>query len=329
MKNIIRILLVLSMILAVTFALADGWHCDACGSDNQEKANFCPICGTARPQNWTCPDCGEVNENGYNFCPICGKARPVIIVQDVQSLITNLTGQVEDETFVWPTVETARVAVKLKSGGSSADDNFRRESYGGPSSKNYIGTGAFKPGKVKGAEAWLAEGDFVLVDLTYATAGRRLVYFRANGLSGSLKELPDTTLTAIEAVTTGKVAPLYGPGEEYAVYDKKEAYLARKTSVAALFAVNGYVYCEFAGTYGATRGWIPTDKIKPVLNKKGNTIPALLATDLGSLVQIRPTQVAQTENNDEDFVEEDEELDNAMYILPSPNIDPDDDNDDD
>jgi membrane protease subunit (stomatin/prohibitin family) len=54
----------------------DNWKCPACGA--LAHGNFCPECGTKRPENepdeWKCPQCGELNQG--NFCTECGTKRP-------------------------------------------------------------------------------------------------------------------------------------------------------------------------------------------------------------------------------------------------------------
>lgn len=54
---------------------AGGWTCPKCSQQN--TANFCSNCGTAKPEQpakWFCPQCGQ--ENGANFCSNCGTPRP-------------------------------------------------------------------------------------------------------------------------------------------------------------------------------------------------------------------------------------------------------------
>ncbi len=48
----------------------EAWKC-ACGKEN--TGNFCTECGAKRPVNWTCA-CGAVNSG--NFCPQCGAKKP-------------------------------------------------------------------------------------------------------------------------------------------------------------------------------------------------------------------------------------------------------------
>ena len=72
--------LLLSLVLALCVlasAGADGesWTCPSCGRTGNLD-NFCPTCGTLRPDPaWTCPSCGRTG-NTDNFCPTCGTLRP-------------------------------------------------------------------------------------------------------------------------------------------------------------------------------------------------------------------------------------------------------------
>lgn len=59
----------------VTAAPAAGtWTCPTCGKVSD--GNFCPACGTKRPETtkWFCPTCGK--ENDGNFCTACGTKKP-------------------------------------------------------------------------------------------------------------------------------------------------------------------------------------------------------------------------------------------------------------
>ena len=56
-------------------AVAGGWNC-ACGQQNI-ASNFCPNCGTKKPEpqtGWNCA-CGQQNITS-NFCPNCGSKKP-------------------------------------------------------------------------------------------------------------------------------------------------------------------------------------------------------------------------------------------------------------
>lgn len=55
----------------------DGWDCPTCGQHNLDLFVFCPVDGTARPEEPpACVNCGFVMPDGStpNFCPICGQA---------------------------------------------------------------------------------------------------------------------------------------------------------------------------------------------------------------------------------------------------------------
>ena len=57
---------------------ASGWDCPSCGRKGI-ASNFCPDCGTRKPEartGWDCT-CGEKNISS-NFCPNCGAKRPLL-----------------------------------------------------------------------------------------------------------------------------------------------------------------------------------------------------------------------------------------------------------
>lgn len=57
-------------------SVPDGWNCANCGAKNI-TSNFCPDCGTKkpeRPDTWDC-ECGTKGITS-NFCPNCGKKHP-------------------------------------------------------------------------------------------------------------------------------------------------------------------------------------------------------------------------------------------------------------
>ena len=61
----------------MTNTVSGGWDCPDCTQKNI-TTNFCPNCGTKKPQpkaGWDCPDCGQKNIT-TNFCPNCGKKKP-------------------------------------------------------------------------------------------------------------------------------------------------------------------------------------------------------------------------------------------------------------
>ena len=58
-------------------APAAGWDCPTCGQKGI-TFNFCPNCGTKKPEKnagWDCPTCGQKGIT-FNFCPNCGTKKP-------------------------------------------------------------------------------------------------------------------------------------------------------------------------------------------------------------------------------------------------------------
>ena len=56
---------------------ADSWTCPGCGK--KVSGNFCPECGTKKPEpvvatGWTCTNCGTINKG--KFCSECGAKKP-------------------------------------------------------------------------------------------------------------------------------------------------------------------------------------------------------------------------------------------------------------
>lgn len=63
--------------VSVCAAAEETWTCPGCGQEGNSQ-NFCPTCGTPRPEDsgeWTCPGCGQEG-NTQNYCPACGSPRP-------------------------------------------------------------------------------------------------------------------------------------------------------------------------------------------------------------------------------------------------------------
>ena len=62
---------------AVGAAVTGGWDCPACGHKNI-TTNFCPDCGSKKPEpktGWDCAQCGTKNIQS-RFCPNCGAKKP-------------------------------------------------------------------------------------------------------------------------------------------------------------------------------------------------------------------------------------------------------------
>jgi len=201
-----------------------------------------PTAVLADGATWTCPTCGQELSQSYNFCPNDATARP------------------SASAGSWPVWTLGGTGTSLRKLKSSKD---RHQSYLGPSKSNYHGAGAYKPYKVTSATALFREGDYVLVDMSYTTVGRRCVYFRASSLTNSSVE--QVSLTPHAARTTGRVQPYYGPGT---IYDRmtddnrNDIMLSSGTRISVYFEVNGWVFAEFQTVFGSTRGWIPANMVQ-------------------------------------------------------------------
>ena len=53
-----------------TTTTAEAWECPNC--KKQVNGNFCPDCGTKRPEKAFCPNCGKKVDKDTKFCPECG-----------------------------------------------------------------------------------------------------------------------------------------------------------------------------------------------------------------------------------------------------------------
>ena len=67
-----RVLASIALLLCFCFAFAESreWKCPGCGEKGL-TSNFCPDCGTPRPEAWTCPICGRSGLLS-KYCPDCG-----------------------------------------------------------------------------------------------------------------------------------------------------------------------------------------------------------------------------------------------------------------
>ncbi len=202
-------------------------------------AAFAVTCASADGGTWICPNCGDEVPDEYNFCPADATPR------------TTSNGS-------WPVWTLNGVNTRLK---SSDDESKRYQSFFGPNRKNYHGAGAYKPYKVTSATALFSEGGYVLVDLSYRTVGRRIVYFQAGALTNT--SVREETLTGHAARTSSSVQPYYGPGGVYdAVTDSNRAViLDANTSVSVFFETNGWVFAEFNCELGLIRAWLPVDSV--------------------------------------------------------------------
>ena len=203
--------------------------------------------------------------------------------------VTIISGAALAEEKGWPTTELTGSAVELK---PVLDKAIQMQSYAGPG-RQYAFSGSFKPHRVIRATALAREGDYVLVDIEYATA-RRIVYFEKNSLVAA--DLESATLAGYPAKTKDVYYPMmYGPGENYDKITQRKisryAKLApdvlyerfkgdvpkilralkdsihwvgidRGAAVTVFFEVDGWAYVEFTSEIGLARGWLPADRLE-------------------------------------------------------------------
>lgn len=193
--------------------------------------------------SWYCSKCKTYRTT--EWCPDCGAHRPA------------------DSNGSWPVREMDGVGTSLR---AFNDQSKRHQSYFGPN-RNYPGAGAYKPYKVTSATALFREGDYVLVDMSYQTVGRRCVYFKASALTNASVDY--VTLSGCPATTVGSVQPKFGPGYEYDDVVKTNnngtttsVVLSKGTRISVFFEMNGWVYAEFGSILGTIRGWLPADMVQ-------------------------------------------------------------------
>lgn len=220
----------------------------------------------ASAEGWFCPKCGKSCSDDYSFCPFDGTAKPAM-----------------ESTSSWPKWDLEGVEVTLKPLG---DPEHRHQSFFGPNS-TYDGSGAYKPEKVKSARALFREGNYVLVDMDYQTAGKRCVYFKLSSINGP--EIEEMTLTPCPAHTTELLVAMCGPGADYETVVQKSpskyadwhiddivtyfpgsmeihealkvqrntVFLEPEADVNVFFETNGWVFAEFVCELGSIRAWLP------------------------------------------------------------------------
>ena len=210
------------------------------------------------------------------------------------ALILSLIGAAAAEDKKWPEREMTGTAVELKPGYLKT---IQEQSYAGPG-RGYALSGSFRPYRVNKATALLREGDYVLVDVDYATA-KRVVYFATTSLVSA--DVAEEKLEGIPAKTKRIVWPVYyGPGTEYDIVTQRtrskyadmkdedlltlalrehwrlskfQRALSHKdaihwvgvdkgASVNVLFQVGDWVYVETRCSIGNARFWLPADAVE-------------------------------------------------------------------
>lgn len=134
----------------------------------------------------------------------------------------------------------------------------RVQSRCGPA-RTYHGAGAYKTYKMLSTDALFVEDGYVLVDLSYQTVGRRILYFPVSAFY-NVNGVPTVTLDSVTAYTAADVIPTFGPGGEYDTFD--EAAVASGTRLAVFFEEDGWVFAEFESGLGTVRAWIPVEDVE-------------------------------------------------------------------
>lgn len=252
MKKFMSVLLAFVCLFAflITTATADGsWYCDTCSS--YRDTEFCPVCGAQRPVSeaatWFCPKCGKELPSDYEFCPDDGTKKTI-------------------SHGSWPVIELNGTSTSLK---SFSDSSKRHQAQFGPG-KQYPDAGAYKPAKATSVIALFKEGDYVCVDMTYTTVGRRCVYFKASMLSNASAD--EISMNSYSAQTKTEIQPMFGPGQIYdpvvqkVVKDGKtltySVTIPAKTSINVFFENKDWVFAEFSCALGTIRAWIPADQVE-------------------------------------------------------------------
>ena len=159
----------------------------------------------------------------------------------------------------WPVISLTGYGTALK---PSKDESRRYQSTFGPG-RSYPGAGAYKPYKVTSMTALMREGEYVLVDMSYKTVGRRILYFKDSSLTNAMAETAN--YPAYSAVTTTWIQPMFGPGYAYdEVEDQKNnrVTLGAGNRVNVFFEANGWVFAEFGCSLGVIRAWLPADQVQ-------------------------------------------------------------------
>ena len=105
------------------------------------------------------------------------KKKTVLFALVLVLVLSMISGLALAEDGKWPVRDLTGTVVQLKPGYLKT---IQEQSYAGPG-RGYALSGSFRPNRVNKATALLSEGDYVLVDMDYATA-KRVVYFSKKSL---------------------------------------------------------------------------------------------------------------------------------------------------
>lgn len=242
MKTRLCILSMLIMLLCIacTPATAESatWACPGCGSTNSLFFQFCPYCGTQRPDQLVCPNCAfTTSDLSYQFCPLCG------------------TG-----------FNTASAPVPTPRGpvlGLTIDNLATRS---GPST-DYTELGTYRvKGEYVPIISYASDGSgriWVQCEVPYGGAKRRvytgLKRFDTSTVDLNLIRNEDDSkyFVGAGALTNKQVRLYFGPGKEYGVC-KQVPY---SCDVAVVAIENGWAQVQFVCDSPVWRAWVPESEV--------------------------------------------------------------------
>ena len=211
----------------------------------------------------------------------------MILILLALALTLPLLGGALADGAPWPVVELEGTAAEMK---PEYLKNQRRQAMTGPA-RDYAQAGAYLPRRVVDIRALLREGEYILVDLTYANA-KRCLYFHEQSLYETAAE--QTQLKGYPARTLVNMPVFYGPGPEYdymtyrarspfaavdrellrEIFNGNEAWIKkalkdevimvsvrRGTPIQVFFETKGWVFAEFSAALGKARGWMRADQV--------------------------------------------------------------------
>ena len=185
--------------------------------------------------------------------------KKMICVLLVMTCLFSMISQAFADRSAWPVISLSGYGTTLK---PSKDEKRRYQSTFGPG-RGYPGAGAYKPYKVTSMTALMREGEYVLVDMSYQTVGRRILYFKDSSLTSATAD--EFSFSAHSAATTTTVQPMFGPGYAYDEVQDQNGHritLGSGNRVSVFFEADGWVFAEFSCALGMIRAWLPADQVE-------------------------------------------------------------------
>lgn len=243
-KRCFAILLSLMMLWAVV-PVAQGestlWLCPGCSRWNSQTYQFCPYCGTERPEWLQCPRCNfQTSDTSYVYCPLCGAT--------LQAAGTSATAA--------PTATPQPYIL-----GHTIDRLATRT---GPST-DFTGGGAYQ---VKDQDipifsvAYDVNGvTWVQCEISYGGSLRRLYTglkrFDATTVDLSKIRVESSYTSARQARLLANATLRYGPGAAYGLYQQG----AESQTVLVIYVENGWAQIQSTQAETPWRAWVSVNEI--------------------------------------------------------------------